>query len=70
MQPAMLEVTEVVQQANDPDMALWMVLVAFGFKVITYYGKHIPNDEPGIKGVVGKVCRAAMLYTPNREKKG
>lgn len=67
MNPAIIEVTEIVQYTDDPMMALYMVIVAFAFKAITYAGKHIPNDEPGIKGMVGKLCRAVMLYTPNRK---
>ena len=69
MEPAILEVTEVIQKVDDPMMALYMIVVAYLFKIVTYAGKHIANDEPGAKGMIGKVCRAIMLYTPNKEKR-
>ena len=65
MEPAVLEVT---QQSSDLYTWLYMILVGFGFKTITYYGKSIPNDAPGVKGAIGRLCRQVMLYTPNVTK--
>ena len=69
MHPAMIEITEVTQQSADLQTWLYMVLVAFAFKTITFYGKRIPNDEPGIKGAIGRLCRIIMMYTPNVTKR-
>ena len=69
MEPAILEITEVVQQTDNPEMAMYAALAVVAAKVLTYYGKRIPNDEPGALGMLGKLLRAITLYTPNRTKR-
>ena len=69
MQPAYIEVTEVIQQADDPELALWMILIALVSNALRYFGKNIPNDQPGVLGLIGKICRLITFYVPNRERR-
>ena len=69
LQPAIIEITEVIEQADNSEMALYGALAVIIGKALTYYGKKIPNDEPGLLGAVGKLLRFITLYTPNRTKR-
>lgn len=58
--------------AGELDLASYLIFIAvaagldYAIETIKRIGKQIPDDEPGLKGLVGKICRAVVLYIPNR----